>query len=98
MRFVPVDASSGRHQRHRLNRAGDRQANRALYVVVLNRLSWDKRSQAYMAKRLAEGKTKKEVIRCLKRYVAREIYREICRMNSKTKATSFEPPTAAKVA
>ena len=67
----PVDASSGKQQRHRLNRGGDRQANSALYLIVLNRLSWDPRTKAYMQRRLAEGKTKKEVIRCLKRYVAR---------------------------
>jgi transposase len=70
----PIDASSGKQQRHRLNRGGDRQANYALYVIVLNRLSWDPRTKAYMQRRLAEGKTKKEIIRCLKRYVAREVY------------------------
>jgi transposase len=75
----PVDASSGRQQRHRLNRGGDRQANCALYLIVLNRLSWDQRTKAYMARRVAEGKTKKEVIRCLKRYVAREVYKLMIR-------------------
>jgi transposase len=71
----PVDATSGRTQgRHRLNRGGDRQANCALYLIVLNRLSWDQRTKNYMARRTAEGKTKKEIIRCLKRYVAREVY------------------------
>lgn len=70
----PLDASSGRQQRHRLNRGGDRQANCALFRVVLCRLAWDQRTKDYMARRVGEGKTKKEVIRCLKRYVAREIY------------------------
>jgi len=73
----PIEASSGRNQRHRLNRGGDRQANCALFTVVLNRLTWDECTRAYMAKRTAEGKSKKEVIRCLERYVARELYREI---------------------
>jgi transposase len=75
----PVDASSGRQLRHRPNRGGDRHANCALYLIVLNRLSWDERSKGYVARRTAEGKTKKEVIRCLERYVAREVYRAIMR-------------------
>ena len=73
----PRDASSGRQQRHRLNRGGDRQANSALYIVVISRLRWDPATQDYMARRLAEGKTRKEVIRCLKRYVLREVHTAI---------------------
>jgi transposase len=73
----PIDASSGRQQRHRLNRGGDRQANSALYIVVISRLRWDPATKAYMARRLAQGKTRKEVIRCLKRYVARQVHRAI---------------------
>ena len=73
----PVEASSGKTQRRRLNRGGDRQANAALYRVVLSQLRWDHRSQDYLRRRLAEGKTRREIIRCLKRYVAREIYRLI---------------------
>jgi transposase len=73
----PVDASSGKQQRHRLNRAGDRQANEALWRVVLVRMSTDPRTKDYVARRLKEGKSKKEAIRCLKRYVAREIYRDL---------------------
>ena len=75
----PVDASSGRQLRHRLNRGGDRQANSALYLIVLNRLAWDQRTKDYMNRRTSEGKTKKEAIRCLKRYVAREVYHAIMR-------------------
>jgi transposase len=75
----PTDASTGLQERHRLNRGGDRQANCALYIIVLSRLRWDQRTQAYMARRLSEGKTRKEVIRCLKRYVTREIYTTITR-------------------
>ncbi|MCM3920433.1 IS110 family transposase [Frankia sp. AiPs1] len=71
---APLPASSGRTHRYRLNRGGDRQANAALYRVVLCRLRWDPTTQAYAQRRTAEGKTKKEIIRCLKRYVAREIY------------------------
>jgi transposase len=61
-------------RRHRLNRGGNREANRALYILVLGRLSWDERTRGYVARRTAEGKSKREIIRCLKRFVAREIY------------------------
>ena len=71
----PVDASSGKQLRHRLNRGGDRQANSALWRIVVTRMAHDHRTQAYVARRTAEGKTKKEIIRCLKRYVAREVYK-----------------------
>ncbi|MGK3209346.1 IS110 family transposase [Amycolatopsis sp. MEPSY49] len=74
---APIPASSGKTTRHRLNRGGDRQANAALYRVVLTRLRWDNRTRAYLERRTAEGKTKKEIIRCLKRYIARELYRTI---------------------
>ncbi|HEY8802463.1 MAG TPA: IS110 family transposase [Candidatus Dormibacteraeota bacterium] len=70
----PLLASSGQTNRHRLNRGGDRQANSALHRIVMARLRWHEPTQAYMRKRTAEGKSKPEVIRCLKRYVAREIY------------------------
>jgi transposase len=72
---APLPASSGRTHRHRLNRGGDRQANAALYRIVLTRLRHDPATRAYAQRRTAEGKSKKEIIRCLKRYVAREIYR-----------------------
>ena len=71
---APIPASSGRTKRHRLNRGGDRDANKALYVVVLARLSHDQRTKTYAARRTAEGLSKPEIIRCLKRYVARELY------------------------
>jgi transposase len=70
----PIPASSGKTTRHRLNRGGDRQANAALYRIVMVRLRYDQPTKDYMARRLAQGKTKKEVIRCLKRYVAREVF------------------------
>jgi transposase len=71
---APLPASSGRTRRHRLNRGGDRQANAALYRIVLTRLRHDPRTRAYAERRTTEGLSKKEIIRCLKRYVAREIY------------------------
>ncbi len=72
---APLDASSGRQQRHRLNRGGNRDANRALWVIAFVRLRVDPTTKAYMARRLAEGRSKLEVIRCLKRYIAREIFK-----------------------
>lgn len=71
----PVDASSGRQQRHRLNRGGDRQANNALWRVVLVRLAHDERTREYMVKARSGGKSKREVVRCLKRYVARRVWK-----------------------
>ena len=73
-RVSPVPASSGKTNRHRLNRGGDRQANAALYRIVLVRLSHDLRTREYMGRRTQEGMSKTEVIRCLKRYVAREVF------------------------
>lgn len=70
----PVEASSGKTQRRRLNRGGDRQANAALYRIVLTRLRWDPHTRAYLHRRIGEGKTHREAVRCLKRYVARELY------------------------
>ena len=75
----PIPASSGKTNRHRLNRGGDRQANAALYRIVIVRLRFDSRTQAYMRRRTAEGMSKRDVIRCLKRYVAREVYSAILR-------------------
>ena len=70
----PIQASSGKTQRHRLNRGGDRQANAALHRVVIVRLRWHQPTRDYHARRTTEGKTRKEIIRCLKRYVAREVF------------------------
>jgi transposase len=71
----PVEASSGKVVRHRLNRGGNREANRALYLICLARMRRDPRTKHYVARRTTEGKSKREIIRCLKRYVAREVYR-----------------------
>jgi transposase len=75
---APLPASSGKTHRHRLNRGGDRQANAALYRVVLTRLRWDKPTRAYAYRRTQEGLSKKDIIRCLKRLVARELYYTLC--------------------
>jgi transposase len=74
----PIPASSGKTTRHRLNRGGDRRANAALHQIAVVRLRWHPPTRNYMTRRLAEGKTKTEIIRCLKRYIAREIYRTLC--------------------
>ncbi|MEU5999032.1 transposase [Streptomyces sp. NPDC047197] len=70
----PVERSSGRRQFRRLNRGGDRQANAALHRIVFTRLRVDPRTQAYYERRTREGKTRREIIRCLKRYAAREVF------------------------
>ena len=70
----PLDASSGKHERHRLNRTGDRQANSALWHIVLTRMVSDPNTRRYIERRMKDGRTKKEAIRRLKRYVAREVF------------------------
>jgi transposase len=76
---APVPASSGKVTRYRLNRGGNRQANHALWRIVITRMSNDPRTRAYVQRRLDEGLTKPEIIRVLKRYLAREIYRQLPR-------------------
>lgn len=71
---TPLEASSGKNQRHRLNRGGARDANNALWTVALIRMRNDFRTKKYVEKRLQEGKTNREIQRCLKRYIARELY------------------------
>ena len=79
---IPVPASSGKVSRRRLNRGGDRAANSALHIIAIRRRRTDPRSKAYVATRIAEGHSKLEAIRCLKRYIAREVY-------------SFDPTTCS---
>jgi transposase len=76
---APVPVSSGKTNRMRLHRGGDRQANRALHLIVIARLRLDPKTQVYMARRQAEGLSKMDAVRCLKRFVAREVYRELKR-------------------
>jgi transposase len=73
----PIPASSGRTIRHRLNRGGDRALNRAIHTVALCRMRSCPRTRAYITRRTAEGKTPREIRRCLKRYIARELYRQL---------------------
>ena len=75
----PVPASSGKTVRHRLNRGGDRAANSAIHIIAIGRLRLDSRTQDYVAKRIAAGHSKLEAIRCLKRYIAREVFGIIMR-------------------
>jgi transposase len=78
----PIPASSGKTVRHRLNRGGNRQANTALYRIVVVRLRWHQPTRAYLTRRTKEGLSKREIIRCRKRYIAREVF------------TALGPPTA----
>lgn len=74
---APIPASSGQTTRHRLNRYGDRQLNRALHTIALSRLKYHQPTRDYLARRTAEGKTTREIKRCLKRYLARDLYRQL---------------------
>jgi transposase len=74
---APIPASSGKTSRHRLNRGGNREANHALWRIVITRMSSHPATRAYVARRTKEGLSKKEIIRCLKRYVAREVYHQL---------------------
>jgi transposase len=74
----PIPASSGKTNRMRLNRGGNRQANAALYIVAITRMRNHEATRSYVVKRIAQGKTKREFIRCLKRYIVREIYQHLC--------------------
>ncbi|MEU4704772.1 IS110 family transposase [Nonomuraea dietziae] len=71
----PIQASSGKNTRHRLNPHGDRALNRALHHIALTLQRWDPETRQYVAKRISDGKTRREATRCLKRYLARKIYR-----------------------
>jgi transposase len=71
---APIPASSGRTDRHRLNRGGDRAANNALHTIVLCRMRYDPRTRAYVDRRTKQGLSKKEIMRCLKRYIVREVH------------------------
>lgn len=84
---APIPASSGNTHRHRLHRGGDRAANSAIHMVVVNRLRWHKPTHEYVARRTTDGKTKKDIIRCLKRAVVRELYRAL--------QADLNPPTQA---
>jgi len=84
----PIQASSGKTTRHRLNRGGDRQANAALYRIMLVRLCYHQQTKDDMARRLTQGKTNKEVIRCLKRYLAQEMFAVLHQTSQDTLTTA----------
>jgi transposase len=71
---APIPASSGRRDRHRLNRGGDRAANHALHTIALCRMRYDPRTRAYVDRRTKQGLSKKEIQRCLKRYITRDVF------------------------
>ncbi len=73
-----IPASSGKTNRMRLNRGGNRQANAALYRVAIVRMRDDNRAKTYADRRTSEGKTRREIVRCIKRFIVREIYRALC--------------------
>lgn len=81
----PIQASSGRTVRHRLNRGGDRALNKAIHVIANTRIRSDPTTQTYVTRRTTEGKTPREIRRCSKRYIARQLYR--------TLTTAMTPPT-----
>jgi transposase len=94
----PIEASSGKVVRHRLNRGGNRQANRALYMTCLARMRRDPRTKEYVARRTQEGKSKREIIRCLKRYVAREVYRVLVSCGARSSSTEPREEAHSSVA
>jgi transposase len=94
----PVQASSGNTRRHRLNRGGDRQANSALWRIVLVRMKTHPPTRAYVTRRTADGMSKRDIMRCLKRYVAREIYHHINSAPPRTGHLHSVPPTALSTA
>ncbi len=87
---APLPASSGKTRRYRLNRGGDRAANCALHMAAISRLRVDPRTRAYAARRAADGLSKKEILRCLKRYLARELYKLL-------KPTPLDPVMDAEI-
>lgn len=83
----PVPVSSGKTNRHRLNRGGDRAANSALHIIAIGRLRTDTKTQEYVAKRVSEGHSKMEALRCLKRYIAREVFTLLRNQNRQINST-----------
>jgi transposase len=88
---APIPASTGRKDRHRLNRGGDRAANHALHTIVLCRMRWDPRTRDYVERRTQQGLSKKDIMRCLKRYVAREVYKTLTAPSCRSAITVRAP-------
>jgi transposase len=91
----PIEASSGQHQTHRLNRGGNRDANHALWRIATVRMSCHQPTKDYVARRRAQGKSQRFIIRCLKRYIAREIYRLLIHPQPATTRTDLRPARLA---
>jgi transposase len=85
---APVPVSSGRTDRHRLNRLGDRQLNRALHMVTITRMRCHPATLAYVQRRRAEGKTDRDIRRCIKRYLARHLYRALSKQLNQAPQTT----------
>jgi transposase len=90
---APIPASSGTRKRHRLHRGGDRQLNRALHMIAITRARHDPATRAYLQRKLAEGKTRREALRCLKRHLARHVWRLLQTPPTPTAATPTTPMT-----
>lgn len=93
---APIPASSGKTNRYRLNRGGDRQANAALHTIVLVRMSHDPETKAYVARKREEGKTTKEIMRILKRYLARTVYKTLTKPQQQANVIDFRKAREAK--
>ena len=91
---APIPVSSGRTDRHRLHRGGDRQANSALWRIALVRMGCHQETKDYVARRSAEGKTKAEIMRCLKRYIAREVFPHLLATAPGQASDNCEPVSA----
>ena len=92
---APVEASSGRVKRYRLNRGGDRQGNHALWRIAMVRMQTDPATKEYVAKRRADGKSDREILRCLKRYIVREIYRYLINPDQPAPTADLRPARQA---
>ncbi len=94
---APIPASSGKTTRHRLHRGGDRQLNRAIHIIALGRVAWDPETRAYIQRRVSDGKTKREAIRCLKRHIARQIFHLLYNAQPASPPPSVEPAPRVRV-
>ena len=93
---APIPATSGNTVRYRLHRGGDRQLNRAIHIIALGRVAWDPATRAYIQRKQAEGKTKLEAIRCLKRHIARQIWHLLYNTQPATTPPPLTPPPSIK--
>jgi len=87
----PIEASSGQITRHRLNRGADRALNRAIHVIATTRMRDDPATRAYLIRRRAQGKTDREIRRCLKRYIACQLYRALTTAMTPAPASPAQP-------